>query len=69
MAVCGLSLAAASGGGCSLVALRELLIAMASLGGAWAPGHMGLAASVHVGSSWTRNRTHVPRTGRRILNH
>ena len=30
---------------------------------------MGLAASLHVGSSWTRARTHVPCIGRWILNH
>ena len=29
----------------------------------------GLVALQHVGSSWTRVRTHVPCTGRRILNH
>ena len=31
--------------------------------------HMGLAASWHVGSSWTRARTRVPCIGRQILNH
>ena len=30
---------------------------------------MGLVAPRHVGSSWTRARTCVPCTGRRILNH
>ena len=30
---------------------------------------MGLDAPWHVGSSWTRNRTHIPCTGRWILNH
>ena len=30
---------------------------------------MGLVAPWHVGSSWTRARTHVPCIGRRILNH
>ena len=30
---------------------------------------MGLVAPQHVGSSWTRGRTHVPCIGRRILNH
>ena len=29
----------------------------------------GLAAPQHVGSSWTRDQTCVPCTGRRILNH
>ena len=29
----------------------------------------GLAAPWHVGSSWTRARTHVPCIGRQILNH
>ena len=31
--------------------------------------HMGLVALRHVGSSWTRARTHIPCTGRWILNH
>ena len=31
--------------------------------------HMDLAAPRHVGSSWTRARTHVPCIGRQILNH
>ena len=31
--------------------------------------HTGLAAPWHVGSSRTRDRTHVPCIGRRILNH
>ena len=31
--------------------------------------HMGWATSRHVGSSRTRDRTHVPCTGRQILNH
>ena len=31
--------------------------------------HTGLVAPWHVGSSWTRTRTHVPCIGRRILNH
>ena len=31
--------------------------------------HMGLVALRHVGSSRTRDRTHVPGIGRRILNH
>ena len=30
---------------------------------------MGPVAPWHVGSSWTRDRTHVPCIGRRILNH
>ena len=30
---------------------------------------MGLVASQHVKSSQTRDKTHVPRIGRRILNH
>ena len=32
-------------------------------------GDMGLVAPRHVGSSWTRDRTHVPCIGRQILNH
>ena len=31
--------------------------------------HTGLVAPRHVGSSWTRARTHVPCIGRWILNH
>ena len=31
--------------------------------------HTGLVAPQHVGSSWTRARTRVPRIGRQILNH
>ena len=31
--------------------------------------HTGLVVPRHVGSSWTRARTHVPCIGRRILNH
>ena len=30
--------------------------------------HVGLVVPWHVGSSWTRHRTHVPCIGRRILN-
>ena len=30
---------------------------------------MGLGAPRHVGSSWTKDQTHVPCIGRRILNH
>ena len=44
--------------------------------GAQAPGawdsvvwRMGLIVSQHVGSSWTRDYTHVPYIGGRILNH
>ena len=29
----------------------------------------GLVASWHVGSSWTRDHTYVPCTGRQIINH
>ena len=42
--MCGLSLVAASGGGHSLVALRERLIAMASRCGAWFLGHLGFSS-------------------------
>ena len=31
--------------------------------------HMGLVVSWHVGSSWTRDQTHVPCLGRQCLNH
>ena len=30
---------------------------------------MGLVAPQHVEASWTRDRTHVPFIGKRILNH
>ena len=30
---------------------------------------MGLVAPQHMGSSWTRDQTHVPCVGRQILNH
>ena len=32
-------------------------------------GSTGLVAPWHVGSSWTRDKTHVPCIGGRILNH
>ena len=35
----------------------------------WAPGHTGLVALRHVGSSQTRDQTRVPCIGRWILNH
>ena len=59
----------------------RLLTVVASLTGAqalgaWASGVAALGlrsggarASLHVGSSWTRDRTHGPCTGRRILTH
>ena len=37
--------------------------------GALAPGHTGLVAPWHVGSSWTGDQTHVPCISRWILNH
>ena len=37
--------------------------------GAWALGCTGLVAPKHVESSQTRDGTHVPCTGRQILNH
>ena len=64
--------------------VRGLLIAVASLvvehglQALWLAGsgaqaqwlwRMGLVAPQHVGSSWTRARTHVSCIGRRILNH
>ena len=84
VAVRGLLIAVAS-----LVAVRGLLIAVASivaehglqvrgLQQLWLAGsrvqaqqlwRMGLVALRHVGSSWTRARTHVPYIGRWILNH
>ena len=69
----GLSLVAASRGS-SLVAVRGLLIVVASLvaehglQGVWAQylWHTGLVALRHVESSWTRDQTRVPCVGRRI---
>ena len=95
VAVCWLSLVAASGGCSSLqcagFSLWWLLL-LWSMGSRhmgfsscgtraqqlWLTGsraqaqqswHMGLLVLGHVGSSWTRNRTHVPCIGRQILNH
>ena len=72
----GLSLVAASRGS-SLVAVRGLLIVVASLveehglQGVWAQylWHTGLVALQHVESSWTRDGTHVPLPCGQILNH
>ena len=46
------------------------LVAERGLQGAWAQylWHVGLVALWHVGSSWTRDRTHVPCIGRQIRN-
>ena len=69
------SLVAVSGG-CSLAVVSSLLIAVASLPAehslqstASALWLTGLAALRQVGSSQTRDRTHVPCTGGQILNH
>ena len=60
--------------GYSLIVVRGLLIEVASL----AVGHglqvhglsnSGLVAPLHVGSSWTRDRTGVPCIARQVLNH
>ena len=74
--MCGLSLV---GGelGLPFIAVRGLLIAVAPLVAEhglqarrlqqlW---RTGLVAPWHVGSSWTRARTHVPLIGKQILNH
>ena len=71
-----LSLVAANRG-YSLVAVHELLIVVASLAvehrlqGAWAQQLrlVELVAPQHVESSQSRDRTHVPCTGKQILNH
>ena len=79
VAACRLSLVVASGG-YSLVAVFGPLFAVASLvieHGLWAQGLQwvwlscgsALAALRLVGSSWTRDRTHVPCIGRWILTH
>ena len=83
VAVCGLSLVAASGGYSSLrgtgFSLRWLLLLQST--GSRCMGFsscgtqaqqlwlMGLVTPWHVGSSWTRARTRVPCIGRWILNH
>ena len=72
----GLSLIAASRGS-SLVAVRGLLIVVASLvaehglQGVWAQylWHTGLVALQHVESSWARDQICVPCIGRWILVH
>ena len=79
----GLSLVATSRGysslRCSGFSLRWLLL-LQSMGSRHAGfsscgtraqqlWHTGLAAPRHVGSSQTRDRTHIPCTGRWILNH
>ena len=75
VAACGLSLVAASGG-YSLLVVRGLLFVVASL--LWSMGsraqaqelwHTGLVILWHVGSSHTRDQTHVPCFGRWISIH
>ena len=76
IAACGLSLVAISES-YSRVAVHRLLIAVASLlvcfrscsTGAQQLRHMGSDALWHAESSWTRDGTRVPRTGRQILDH
>ena len=75
IAVCRLSLGAMSGS----FSLRWLLLLWTigsrctgfSSCSTWAQWlwHMGLVAPRHVKSFWTRDQTHVPCTGRQILNH
>ena len=71
----GLSLVAASRGYSSLwyagFSLQWLLVAEHGLQvrGLQQLWHMDLVAPQHVGSSRTRDLTHVPCTGRQILNH
>ena len=55
--------------GATLVVVRRLLIVAASCCRARELWHTGLVAPSHVGSSWTRDQTHVLCTGRQILNH
>ena len=57
--------------GLSLVAVRGLLTAGGGLLLLWGTGSRpkGLVAPWHVGSSWTRDETHVPCTGGQMLNH
>ena len=62
-------------GGSSLVVVLGLLIAMTSLGSvgsrAWAQKvrPMGLVAPRHVGSSKSRDQTHVPLISKQTLDH
>ena len=66
----GLSLVAASGGYSSLRCAGFRCVGFSSCG-TWAQQLWltGLVAPRHMGSSRTRARTHVPCTGRQILNH
>ena len=66
----GSSLVAESGG-CSPALIHRLLIAVASRCGAQAQQlwYTGWVAPGHVGSFLTRDQTHVPCIGRRILYH
>ena len=76
MAAHALSLVAESRG-YSLLVVRRLLIAAASLMAefrfqglrAQYLWYTGLVALQHVGSSWTRDGTRVPCTGRQIINY
>ena len=76
IAACGFSLVAESSGYSSLqctgFSLWWLLLLRSV--GSRACGHLylwvtGSVAARHVGSSWTRDQTHVPCIGRWILNH
>ena len=72
---CTLFSPAAASGSYSLVAVNGLLIVVPSVviaSGLTQVQYLwctGLVAPQHVGSSWTRDRTHVSYVGRWILHH
>ena len=68
IALCGLSLAAVSGG-LLLPAVHELLMAAPSLAAECCAWAHGLSSSLDLGSSRTRQWTYVLRIGRRSLIH
>ena len=77
LSCCALAFSSLASRGYSLVAVHGLLNAGASLVaehrlqacGLQQPWLMGLVALQHVRSSWIRDQTCVPCTGRQILNH
>ena len=65
-AACWFSLAAVSGG-LLFVVVHRLLIVMTSLVSEQRSKVHDLVAPLHVGSSWTRDQTHIPCIGGQIL--
>ena len=57
-------------GACSLIAVHELLIVVASLvveNGLQCLWYVGLIALCHLESAWTRDQTHISSFGRQLL--